>query len=49
MSTNELLPASTDMGAVTLWVADLDSMIRYYRDGVGLERSEEHTSELQSH
>lgn len=37
MSANELLPANTDMGAVTLWVADLDSMIRYYRDGVGLE------------
>ena len=25
------------MGAVTLWVADLDTMIRYYRDGVGLQ------------
>lgn len=25
------------MGAVTLWVADLDSMIRFYRDGVGLD------------
>jgi len=25
------------MGAVTLWVANLDVMIRYYRDAVGLE------------
>jgi catechol 2,3-dioxygenase len=25
------------MGAVTLWVADLDKMINYYRDAVGLE------------
>jgi catechol 2,3-dioxygenase len=24
------------MGAVTLWVSDLDAMVRYYRDGVGL-------------
>jgi catechol 2,3-dioxygenase len=24
------------MGAVTLWVSDLDQMIRYYRDGIGL-------------
>ena len=37
MSPTELLPANTAMGAVTLWVADLDSMIRYYRDGVGLD------------
>ena len=37
MTTTELLPANTDMGAVTLWVSDLDAMIRYYRDGVGLE------------
>ena len=35
--TAELLPADTAMGAVTLWVADMDSMIRYYREGVGLE------------
>ena len=35
--TVELLPADTAMGAVTLWVADMDSMIRYYREGVGLE------------
>ena len=34
---NELLPSTTSMGAVTLWVADLDLMIRYYRDGVGLD------------
>ena len=37
MHLSELLPANTAMGAVTLWVADLDSMIRYYRDGVGLD------------
>ena len=37
MTSSQLLPANTAMGAVTLWVADLDSMIRYYRDGVGLE------------
>ena len=37
MATSELLPANTMMGAVTLWVADLDLMIRYYRDGVGLD------------
>lgn len=36
MATSELLPANTMMGAVTLWVADLDLMVRYYRDGVGL-------------
>ena len=35
--TNQLLPADTAMGAVTLWVADLDAMIRYYREAVGLE------------
>lgn len=37
MPQSELLPSNIEMGAVTLWVADLDSMIRYYRDGVGLE------------
>lgn len=37
MVPTELLPANTAMGAVTLWVADLDSMIRYYGDGVGLD------------
>lgn len=37
MSESELLPPNTHMGAVTLWVADLDAMVRYYRDGVGLE------------
>jgi catechol 2,3-dioxygenase len=37
MSSTELLPANTAMGAVTLWVSDLDSMIRYYRDGIGLD------------
>ena len=37
MSATSLLPAKTEMGAVTLWVADLDRMLTYYRDGVGLE------------
>jgi len=37
MSQSQLLPADTNMGAVTLWVADLDTMIRYYREGVGLQ------------
>ncbi|MEY4985850.1 MAG: hypothetical protein RLZZ359_736 [Actinomycetota bacterium] len=32
-----LLPAATTMGAVTLRVANLDKMIAYYRDGVGLD------------
>lgn len=31
------LPANISMGPVTLRVADLDAMLRYYRDGVGLE------------
>ena len=38
MSTaDDLLAPATGMGAVTLRVADLDLMIRYYRDGVLLE------------
>ena len=37
MTSSKLLPANSDMGAVTLWVADLDNMIKYYRDAVGLE------------
>jgi catechol 2,3-dioxygenase len=36
MQTQEFLAADTGMGAVTLRVADLDTMIRYYRDGVRL-------------
>src|SRR6478736_8251326 len=32
-----LLAADTGMGAVTLRVGDLDTMIRYYRDAVTLE------------
>lgn len=39
--TAELLPADTAMGAVTLWVADLDAMIRYYQSGVGLDLIEQ--------
>ncbi|MGO1320715.1 MAG: VOC family protein [Galactobacter sp.] len=31
------LDAATSMGAVTLHVADLDAMIRYYHEGVGLD------------
>ncbi|UQN15700.1 VOC family protein [Gulosibacter sp. ACHW.36C] len=34
---NEKLAADTTMGAVTLFVADLDVMIRFYRDGVALD------------
>lgn len=37
MTSSSLLPAKSDMGAVTLWVADLDKMIRYYRDAIGLQ------------
>ena len=36
MST-DLLAADTRMGAVTLRVADLDTMTAYYRDGVMLQ------------
>lgn len=34
---NALLPDDLSMGAVTLWVANLDTMITYYREGVGLD------------
>ena len=36
MASSELLPEKTQMGAGTLWVANLDAMITHYRDGVGL-------------
>ena len=36
MHTQDLLAADTGMGAVTLRVADLDRMIGYYREGIGL-------------
>ncbi|MBP1301281.1 VOC family protein [Curtobacterium sp. 1310] len=36
MHTQDLLAADTGMGAVTLRVADLDTMVAYYHDGVGL-------------
>lgn len=36
MSESLVLPADLKMGAVTLWVADLAKMIKYYRDAVGL-------------
>jgi len=35
--SDDILAPATGMGAVTLAVADLDRMIAYYRDGVGLE------------
>lgn len=44
MGKNELLPASSEMGTVTLWVANLDQMVRYYRDAIGLEVIFETTS-----
>jgi len=36
-ASGDILAADTAMGAVTLKVADLDAMVSYYRDGVGLE------------
>jgi catechol 2,3-dioxygenase len=36
-TSSDLLAADTGMGAVTLRVADLDGMIRYYRDAVTLD------------
>ncbi|MDF2442657.1 MAG: catechol 2,3-dioxygenase [Subtercola sp.] len=36
-SNTDILAASTGMGPVTLRVGDLDTMIRYYRDGVALD------------
>lgn len=36
-SVTNALAADTGMGAVTLKVADLDAMTRYYRDAVGLD------------
>ncbi len=36
-NTQDILAAGTGMGAVTLKVADLDRMIVFYRDGVGLD------------
>ncbi|MCU1437678.1 MAG: glyoxalase, partial [Naasia sp.] len=36
-SPSDVLAADTAMGAVTLAVADLDAMVGYYRDGVGLD------------
>ncbi|UPK73867.1 VOC family protein [Nocardioidaceae bacterium SCSIO 66511] len=35
--TSELIAPDTTMGAVTLDVADLDVMTRYYRDAIGLD------------
>ncbi|MCU1527488.1 MAG: glyoxalase, partial [Frondihabitans sp.] len=35
-SSEDLLAADTNMGAVTLRVADLDGMTAYYRDAVTL-------------
>lgn len=36
-NTQDILAAGTGMGTVTLKVADLDRMIGFYRDGVGLD------------
>lgn len=36
-NTQDILAAGTAMGSVTLKVADLDRMIAFYRDGVGLD------------
>jgi catechol 2,3-dioxygenase len=36
-STQDILSAGTGMGAVTLKVGDLDRMLAFYRDGVGLD------------
>lgn len=36
-NTQDILSAGTAMGAVTLKVADLDRMVGFYRDGVGLD------------
>jgi catechol 2,3-dioxygenase len=38
----ERLDADSTMGAVTLHVADLDAMIRYYHEGVGLDVMAQH-------
>lgn len=37
MTQLDLLAADTAMGAVTLYVSGLDTMVAFYRDGVGLE------------
>ncbi|WP_157157499.1 VOC family protein [Diaminobutyricimonas sp. LJ205] len=37
MSTKDILAAGTGMGAVTLKVANLDRMVAYYHQGVGLD------------
>lgn len=37
MSLSTKLPGSLEMGAVTLWVTDLELMIKFYRDAVGLD------------
>jgi catechol 2,3-dioxygenase len=37
MLLSKKLPGSLEMGAVTLWVTDLELMIQFYRDAVGLD------------
>lgn len=37
MSLTTKLPGSLEMGAVTLWVTDLELMIKFYRDAIGLD------------
>ena len=36
MSPERLLPPDTTMGAVTLWVSDLDTMLAFSRDAGGI-------------
>lgn len=38
----DLLPAASSMGAVTLQVHDLDKMVQFYRDGLGMQLLDEH-------
>ncbi|WP_206214020.1 VOC family protein [Corynebacterium qintianiae] len=38
---DDLLPADLSMGAVELLVRDIDTMVRFYHDGVGLEVTEQ--------
>lgn len=42
MTSNLKLPDNLEMGAVSLWVNELDAMIKFYRDAVGLALLNEH-------
>lgn len=39
---HDVLPADTSMGAVTLAVHDLDTMVKFYREGLGMQLLDEH-------